>query len=513
LKNCWEAPGKADMRTISHFLTDKTFLAKVFAYLETYHGVRTVLVDSEGQAEPLDGSESREYPEKRVFPVSFCEDIGGIRCSAETQAILEAADPHIRLCMIVLQRLLEKALVMQQSMDEMLRLSDQLHFLFGLASKLAGVQDPQKYCLLVLQEIARAIQADAAFVRTRGKNNQLWMIPYRMPVHDIEAIDKDPTLLSIPAGETVIVVLQNGMSAVIAPIKEKEDQIGRMLFLRKANKKAFSAYEKKFVSIINSIISPTMETLVLYHSLHVLYLNTVKALAAAIDAKDAYTHGHSFRVAKYSVAIGRQLKITDGELPDLEIAAYMHDLGKIGISEAVLAKPGKLSAEEFEEIKKHPVLTNKILEPINLPDFIVNATLQHHERLDGRGYPLGLKGDAISLFAKVIAVADVFDALTSARPYRDAMTVEDALTLLCQGKDTEFDRKVVHAFFSALRNKVADQDLAGVYADLKFMRLEQMNQFLENLTQRLIGDPVELTTKSLLASRQEDCPEKSSASL
>ncbi len=501
------------MRTLSHFLTDKTFLKKVFSYLETYHGILAVIVDKEGRIDPLEDWESREHTEKRLYPIAFEEDIGGIRCSAETQAILDAAEPHIRLCTDALHRLLEKALVMQQSMDEMLRLSDQLHFLFGLANKLAGIQDPAKYCQLVLQEIGRAINADAAYVHTRGKKNQQWKIPYRLPVKDIDALDMDPVLRSVPDGKTVIVTLRTGMSAVITPIQEKEEQIGRMVFLRKPDRQVFSAYDKKFVSIINSIISPTMETLVLYHSLHVLYLNTVKALAAAIDAKDAYTHGHSFRVAKYSVAIGRQLKIAEQELPDLEIAAYMHDLGKIGVSEAVLAKPGKLSAEEFEEIKKHPVLTNKILEPIHLPDFIVNATLQHHERLDGRGYPLGLKGDEISLFAKIIAVADVFDALTSARPYRDAMTVEDALTIICQGKDTEFDRKVVRAFFSALRDNVADQELAGVYADLKFMRLEQMNQFLEKLAERLIGDSAELNTKSLASSRQKECPESRSATL
>ncbi|MBN1568596.1 MAG: HD-GYP domain-containing protein [Acidobacteria bacterium] len=501
------------MRTISHFLTDKTFLKKVFAYLEMHHEVLTVIVDKEGRIDPLEGWESREHPEKKFFPIAFDEDIGGVRCSAETQALLEAAEPHIQLSLDALHRLLEKALVMQQSMDEMLRLSDQLHFLFGLANKLAGVQDPEKYCRLVLQEIGRAINADAAFVYTRGKKSQQWKIPYRLPIQDIDALDKDPVLLSGSDGKTVIVTLQNGMSAVVTPIQEKEEQIGRMVFLRKPDRSVFSAYDKKFVSIINSIISPTMETLVLYHSLHVLYLNTVKALAAAIDAKDAYTHGHSFRVAKYSVAIGRKLKISDEELPDLEIAAYMHDLGKIGVSESVLAKPGKLSAAEFEEIKKHPLLTNKILEPIHLPDFIVNATLQHHERLDGRGYPFGLKGDEISLFAKIIAVADVFDALTSARPYRDAMTVENALTIICHGKDTEFDRKVVHAFFSALRDNVTDHDLAGVYADLKFMRLEQMNQFLEKLTQRLIGDQAELNTKSLTSSRQHECPESRSSSL
>jgi HD-GYP domain-containing protein (c-di-GMP phosphodiesterase class II) len=284
-----------------------------------------------------------------------------------------------------------------------------------------------------------------------------------------------------------------------------------MVFLKRPGKRVFTAYEKQFVSIIDSIISPTMETLRLYQSLHVLYLNTVKALAAAIDAKDAYTHGHSFRVARYSVAIGRQLNLNELELPDLEIAAYMHDLGKIGIPEAVLAKPGKLSAAEFEEIKKHPLLTNKILEPIDLPAFIVDATLQHHERLDGRGYPLGLKGNEISLFAKIIAVADVFDALTSARPYRGAMTVEDALTLLCQGIDSEYDRDVVCAFFAALRNNKTDKDIADIYGDLKFMQMEQMNQFLKKLTQHLIVCSTDLSSGYKDYAWPEKCRESNGA--
>jgi HD-GYP domain-containing protein (c-di-GMP phosphodiesterase class II) len=502
------------MRTITHFLTDKTFLEKAFAYLETSHGVRAVIVDKDGQVDPLNGQEVREYPEKKLFSFCFQEDIGGIRCSAETKSALEDAAPHIRICMDGMQRLLEKALVLQQTMDEMLRLSDQLHFLFGLANKVAGVQDPQKYCMLVMQEISQAILADAAFMRTKAKKTRQQVVRYKLSEQDIGAIDLDPVFQDIPEGKTVVISLQSGASALLAPIKEKEDQIGHMIFLKWPEKHAFSAYDKQFVSIINSIISPTMETLQLYHSLHVLYLNTVKALAAAIDAKDAYTHGHSFRVAKFSVAIGRQLGLASQDLPDLEIAAYMHDLGKIGVSEAVLAKPGKLSPEEFEEIKKHPVLTNKILEPIDLPSSIVDATVQHHERLDGRGYPLGLKGNEISLYAKIIAVADVFDALTSARPYRDAMTVEEALTTLCQGINTEFDRKVVHAFFSALRNNTSDQDLAVVYAELKFMRLERMNQFLENLTQRLIENPGGTVDRAIAPSAfPKDCLEVRNPSL
>jgi len=189
-----------------------------------------------------------------------------------------------------------------------------------------------------------------------------------------------------------------------------------MAFFRHKDTRFFTAYEKKFVSIINNIISPSLETFFLYNNLQELYLNTVKALAAAIDAKDAYTHGHSFRVAKFSLAIGNKLNLNDKALADLEVAAYMHDLGKIGIPEEILGKPGKLTTEEFNEVKRHPVLTSKILEPIKLPDFIVEGAVLHHERLDGSGYPFGLKGQKIPLFARIIAVADVFDALTSSRP-------------------------------------------------------------------------------------------------
>ena len=481
------------MQTILRFLTDRSFLEKTFTYLETCHGVRAVIVDREGQVELLDGQDGCEHSVKKLYPITHLENIGGIRYSAETKVLLDAAAPHIQICMDGVQRLFEKALVMQQTMDEMLHLSDQLHFLSGLASKLAGIRDPQQYCSLALEEISIAIKADAAFTYLKDSKGNSQIFRYCLSSQEVDALKEAIYLQSASENKTSLIELNDGKSCLIVPLQGKEGLAGQMAFLKRSEKRFFTAYEKQFVSIIDNIISPTLETLRLYHSLHVLYLNTVQALAAAIDAKDAYTHGHSFRVARYSVAIGRQLSLTDKELQDLEIAAYMHDLGKIGVPEAVLAKPGKLSAEEFEEIKKHPLLTNKILEPIDLPSFIVNATLQHHERLDGRGYPLGLKGNEITLYAKIIAVADVFDALTSARPYRDAMTVEDALTILYEGIDTEYDRKVVYAFFTALRNNGTDRDIKVVYSDLKFMQIEQMNQFLKKLTRHLNRKPANLS--------------------
>jgi HD-GYP domain-containing protein (c-di-GMP phosphodiesterase class II) len=217
-------------------------------------------------------------------------------------------------------------------------------------------------------------------------------------------------------------------------------------------------------------------------------VNTIKALTAAIDAKDDYTLGHSFRVARISVSIGKYMQLRESQLADLEIAAYMHDLGKIGIRDAVLGKPGKLTEEEFNEIKEHPVFTNEFLQPINLPEFVMDAAVHHHERLDGSGYPNGLCGRQISPFARIIAVADVFDALTSERPYRPAMSVENSLKILCEGIDSKFDRQVVLALLSALHDDQIDSVLADHDISLEFTGIHHFNDFLHELIDAILPE-------------------------
>jgi HD-GYP domain-containing protein (c-di-GMP phosphodiesterase class II) len=468
-------------------MSETAFLEKTFAYLRTCHGVHAVPVDENGQAEPPDDHSASGLSVTRYYPVDFEKKVGGIRCSAKTKEAMDAAEPHILLCINGLQEVLVRDWILKQTSDEMLELSDQLHFLFNLANKVIGIQDLRDYCMVMLREISKAIHADCAMVHVQATQPEKgFQITHQLSDSAASRIQKDPALKTPPNGATVVVSLEDGTSALVAPIKEKEGHVGYMAFFKSREKRFFTSYEKKFVGTIDNIISPTIESLRLYDSLQELYVNTVKALAAAIDAKDAYTHGHSFRVAKYSISIAKYLEIPREKLSDLEVAAYMHDLGKIGVPEAILSKPGRLTEEEFTEIKKHPVLTDKILEPIELPDFIVDAAVQHHERLNGGGYPLGLRGDEISLFARIIAVADVFDALTSARPYRDAMSVEEALTILCKGIDEEYDRHVVLALVSALQNEKGVQELAKLYPELKFLKIEQMNQFLKELTTILV---------------------------
>jgi putative nucleotidyltransferase with HDIG domain len=175
------------------------------------------------------------------------------------------------------------------------------------------------------------------------------------------------------------------------------------------------------------------------------YLGVIGALATALDARDPYTAGHSQRVADLSVSIGRQMKLTDTDLETLRLGALLHDIGKIGISDAVLRKPSKLTPEEFEQIKLHPTLGARILKPLRFLDAQLAIVELHHERPDGRGYPHGLKGEEIPLFARIVHVADAFDAMTSARAYRGALPVSTAVAELWRLIGLDFDPQVVQA--------------------------------------------------------------------
>ena len=175
------------------------------------------------------------------------------------------------------------------------------------------------------------------------------------------------------------------------------------------------------------------------------YLGVIGALATALDARDPYTAGHSQRVADLSVAIGRQMQLSDADLETLRLGALLHDIGKIGVSDAILRKPGKLTADEFEQIKLHPTLGARILKPLRFLDAQLAVVELHHERPDGRGYPHGLKGVEIPLFARIVHVADAFDAMTSARAYRSALPVSAAIAELWRLISLDFDPQTVQA--------------------------------------------------------------------
>ncbi|WP_096199636.1 HD domain-containing phosphohydrolase [Bacillus sp. FJAT-45350] len=217
----------------------------------------------------------------------------------------------------------------------------------------------------------------------------------------------------------------------------------------KFDTKATDLYSDEFSELIsgfNHMVRGLKERETMNAQMHESFFTT---MSAALDARDHYTAGHSIRVANYSVEIGRRAKLTQTELMLLRKTALLHDIGKIGIPDSVLLKDGKLTEQEFAEIKRHPVLGEEILkqiQPSELMEPFMAGVRSHHERIDGKGYPDKLSGDDIPLIGRLIAVADAFDAMTSDRPYRKGMSPIRALQILKDGKGTQWEAQFVDYF-------------------------------------------------------------------
>jgi HD-GYP domain-containing protein (c-di-GMP phosphodiesterase class II) len=187
------------------------------------------------------------------------------------------------------------------------------------------------------------------------------------------------------------------------------------------------------------------------HENHLLFINSVRMLAAAIDAKDPYTRGHSERVARYSIGIGKNLELPEKEMRNLRISALLHDVGKIGIDDRILRKPGALSDEEFEVMKQHPAKGAAIMSGVAQLIDIIPGMKYHHEKWSGGGYPDGLEGEQIPMQARIVAIADTFDAMTTNRPYQKAMELGYVVEKIKSFAGTRFDPRVVDAFVNAVK--------------------------------------------------------------
>ncbi|HEY8449443.1 MAG TPA: HD-GYP domain-containing protein, partial [Bacillota bacterium] len=176
------------------------------------------------------------------------------------------------------------------------------------------------------------------------------------------------------------------------------------------------------------------------------YLDTIRSLAAALEAKDRYTFGHAERVARLAVEVGRQLRLSQDELEALQVAGILHDIGKIGIADAILQKTDRYTSEDFREMMKHPIIGARIVSRVEALDRVAAWIRHHHERFDGQGYPDGLRGHEIPIGARILAVVDAFDAMTSARPYSPPLSPEEALFELERCAGSQFDPQIVAVF-------------------------------------------------------------------
>jgi len=238
---------------------------------------------------------------------------------------------------------------------------------------------------------------------------------------------------------------------ICVPVKVKKKIIG---VLEAINKKGKRGFDKEDLSLLTSLadqVAIALDNSRLYQELEEMFFQTADSLADAIEQRDPYTGGHTQRVTLYSQAIAKYLQLKPLERKWLKITSVLHDIGKIGIEDHILKKPTRLSPKEFDLIKHHSDIGAKIIGHIRQLKEIVPGVKYHHEQINGKGYPDGLRGKDIPILAKIVAVADTYDAMTTDRPYRKAMEKEAAIEELKRCSGTQLDKEVVEAFIYAYR--------------------------------------------------------------
>ncbi|MEW6622432.1 MAG: HD-GYP domain-containing protein [Bacillota bacterium] len=253
--------------------------------------------------------------------------------------------------------------------------------------------------------------------------------------------------------------LNEPYDALYIPLLVGHEVRGVIILVKPEQPHPFTNDEIKIASTLTGYVALAMENIRLSDELTGLNLNFLNSLAGAIDARDNYTRMHSMRVTRYSIMTGVYMKLPQDNLELLRRGALLHDIGKIGIRDDILLKKGKLTLEERDLVRKHPEIGARILGPDGPFRLVVPLILHHHERYDGRGYPHGLKGVDIPTGARIIAVADAFEAMTSYRPYRRAYTRDKAVKELQLHAGTQFDPDVVAAFMSILKEDLSERDL------------------------------------------------------
>jgi HD-GYP domain-containing protein (c-di-GMP phosphodiesterase class II) len=256
---------------------------------------------------------------------------------------------------------------------------------------------------------------------------------------------KDPRFFKAADEKTQFVT----RSIIAVPLQARGETIGVVEVLNRLGEVPFSQADLRLLQALAHQSAVAIQNAQLFADLQESFLATVRALAQAVDAKDSYTAGHSSRVTLYSVIIGEELGLDGDQLRRLRLSGLLHDVGKIGIRDSVLGKPGQLTDEEFAVMKSHPTVGEHILSPVPQLAEVIPGVVSHHERFDGRGYPRGLKAEEIPLSGRIIGVADAFDAMTSDRVYRPRLSDEVALGELRKHSGTQFDSRVVTAFLAA----------------------------------------------------------------
>ncbi len=290
-----------------------------------------------------------------------------------------------------------------------------------------------------------------AIERIKNEHFDLLVLDFIMsPIHgdqvveEIRKFNKELYILLLTGHKDLAPPLETIRRLDIQGYCEKSDKFDQLLLLIESGIKSIEQMNE--IKEINERLSDA------YDQLEKAYLESVETLRYTVEAKDSYTKGHSDRVSAYSVLIGEKLGLSDTDIKTLRIGGLFHDIGKIGIPDSILLKEQKLTDQEYSEIKNHPSIGAHILSNATIFKDIIPIVLYHHERFDGRGYPKMLAGEQIPLLARITAVADTFDAMTSKRSYRDAMPLDVVKEEIRNCSGTQFDPQIASTFLDILEN-------------------------------------------------------------
>lgn len=297
-----------------------------------------------------------------------------------------------------------------------------------------GVTDPLKAIDMVRNEHFDMMILD--FIMTPIHGDKV--------IEEIRKFNKNLYILLLTGHKDLAPPLETIRRYDIQGYCEKTDKFDQLLLLIESGIKSIS--QMRTIQKINE------ELLESNKKLENSYMESIEILRYTVEAKDQYTRGHSERVSDYSVLVGEKLGLSDADIHTLKIGGLFHDIGKIGVPDAVLSKPGKLTDEEYEEIKKHPTIGAQILSNATIFADIIPIVKYHHERYDGRGYPEGLVGEDIPYLARIAAVADTYDAMRSRRPYRDALPIDIVKEEFKKNIGTQFDPDIASLFLDIIKN-------------------------------------------------------------
>lgn len=348
--------------------------------------------------------------------------------------------------------------------DEILQCYEQLNVLYDISiafSRSTNIRELKRAALIRIAQMLRATHA--MYFDENGDLTGIYKISAQS--HRESGYE----LSSERVTEQVAAVLQSGVSRAVqeqgderidsipgplllVPLETADSIIGVVGFSRPRGEAPFLIGEQSMAETMLRHAALNIQLFHLFDDLNQMSVDVVRAMVTAIDAKDNYTGGHSERVAQLSRVLGEHLNLAANELQVLEWGARLHDIGKIGTRDSVLGKTGPLTPEEFDHIKQHPVTSYEVLQPIHHLAPVLDGVRHHHEAWNGTGYPDGLAGEEIPLFARIIQTADVFDALTSTRSYRAAYTVEGALEIMRKEAGVRLDPKMIAVFEEVIEN-------------------------------------------------------------